>query len=47
MGAKVTTCLRREVLLWLTLLGVCVGFGIGFGIREADPSDDTLMWIGE
>lgn len=46
MTAKVITCLRREALLLLTLLGVCLGFGIGFAIREADPSDDTLMWIG-
>lgn len=47
MGSKVTTCLRREALLLLTLLGVCVGFVIGFGLREVDPSDDALMWIGE
>ncbi|XP_076454161.1 excitatory amino acid transporter-like [Babylonia areolata] len=40
------TLLRENLVLLLTLVGVLLGFAIGFGVRELNPSEDTLMWIG-
>lgn len=39
--------LKQNAVLLLTLLGVVLGFAIGFGVRELNPSDDALMWIGK
>ncbi|KAK7090285.1 hypothetical protein V1264_010100 [Littorina saxatilis] len=44
-----TTCktlAKENAVLLLTLLGVVLGFAIGFGVRELHPSDDAIMWIG-
>ncbi|KAK7484828.1 hypothetical protein BaRGS_00023871 [Batillaria attramentaria] len=38
--------LKENAVLLLTLIGVVLGFAIGFGIRELKPSKDALMWIG-
>lgn len=38
--------LQENAMLLLTLLGVVLGFALGFGVREARPSSDALMWIG-
>lgn len=35
-----------NLLLILTLCGILVGFCIGFGIRELQPTEDALTWIG-
>ncbi|XP_060068253.1 excitatory amino acid transporter-like [Ylistrum balloti] len=40
------TCLRRNALLILVVIGVATGFGLGFGLRSADLSADALMWLG-
>ncbi|XP_033753486.1 excitatory amino acid transporter 1-like [Pecten maximus] len=37
---------KDNLLVVTTLLGVAVGFAIGFGVRETKPSDDDLMWLG-
>ncbi|KAL3846710.1 hypothetical protein ACJMK2_017677 [Sinanodonta woodiana] len=37
---------QNNLLLILTMSGVVLGFALGFGIREAKPSSDQLMWIG-
>ena len=47
VGKRVLVHLRRNLLLLLTVLGVIVGFGIGFGVRPSKPSDTALMWIGK
>ncbi|XP_069132413.1 excitatory amino acid transporter-like [Argopecten irradians] len=39
------SCLRRNLLLVLVGLGVVTGFGLGFGLRSADMSDDAIMWL--
>lgn len=44
-GARVY--LQQNAVLLLTLLGVVIGFAIGFGVRELKPSGDALLWIGE
>ena len=38
--------LKDNLLLILTLFGVCVGFALGFGLRQHDLSDSGLMWLG-
>ena len=38
--------MNENLLLVLTLVGVLLGFAVGFGFREANPSEDALMWIG-
>ncbi|KAK7484827.1 hypothetical protein BaRGS_00023870 [Batillaria attramentaria] len=38
--------LKENAVLLLTFIGVVVGFAVGFGVRELDPSPDALMWIG-
>ncbi|XP_046381640.1 excitatory amino acid transporter-like [Haliotis rufescens] len=43
---KVKLFVRRDALLLLTIAGIVVGFGVGFGVRELHPSKDALMWIG-
>ena len=47
---NVTRCgqiLKANLLVVLTFVGAAVGFGIGIGVRQYSPSDDTLMWIGK
>ena len=38
--------LKQNGLMILTLLGVVLGFGLGFGLRRYDLSDTALMWLG-
>ena len=48
-GRSATSCkaiLAENAVLLLTLVGVVLGFAIGFGVRELEPSQDALMWIG-
>lgn len=43
---KIKKWMLDNLLLVLTLVGVILGFVVGFGFREAHPSEDALMWIG-
>lgn len=43
---KVKLFLRGNLMLFLTMTGIIVGFALGFGIRELHPSKNALMWIG-
>ena len=47
MCSTIKTTLRRNMLMMLTLVGVVIGFTIGFGIRPLNPSRDALLWIGK
>ncbi|KAL7061937.1 hypothetical protein AAHC03_0786 [Spirometra sp. Aus1] len=38
-------CLRDNLFVIFILLGVVVGFGIGFGVRELKPSAEAIVWI--
>ncbi|XP_062587358.1 excitatory amino acid transporter 1-like, partial [Saccostrea cucullata] len=49
MNAKHSNCyefLSRNGLIISVLVGVGVGFALGFGLRVVEPSDDALTWIG-
>ncbi|XP_069133834.1 excitatory amino acid transporter 1-like isoform X1 [Argopecten irradians] len=43
---KCVEVVKDNLLVVTTLLGVAVGFAIGFGVRATNPSDDDLMWLG-
>jgi len=43
---KLKRMLSNNLLLFLTIAGVFIGFGSGFAIRETHPTEDALMWIG-
>ena len=47
MCSTIKTTLKGNVLMILTLVGVALGFAIGFGIRPLNPSTDALLWIGK
>ena len=38
---------RRHLLFILTLSAVIVGFTLGFTIRLAEPTSDTIAWLGK
>ena len=38
---------RRNLLVFLTLVGVGVGFIVGFVIAPSRPTTSALLWIGE
>ena len=38
---------RRNLLVFLTLIGVGFGFVIGFVIAPNKPTSSVLLWIGE
>nr|VZI37213.1 unnamed protein product [Spirometra erinaceieuropaei] len=38
-------CLRDNIFVIFILLGVVVGFGVGFGVRELKPSAEAIVWI--
>ena len=44
---KILAVLRDNALLFVTLCGVIVGFGLGFGLRQYDLSDSGMMWLGK
>ncbi|WAR27250.1 EAA3-like protein [Mya arenaria] len=44
--ALITSVVKENALLVLTLVGVSLGIGLGFAVRETNPSDTTLMWLG-
>lgn len=46
MKMKIGLALRENLLLIMTLIGVVLGVGLGFAIRQADPSANSLMWLG-
>lgn len=37
--------MKTNMLLVLTVIGVCLGVLLGFALREADPSPDVIMFI--
>lgn len=43
---KIKTVLINNLLLVLTLVGVVMGFLIGFGARQTNPTENALMWLG-
>lgn len=43
---KIKKWMMDNLLLVLTLVGVILGFAVGFGFKAANPSPDALMWIG-
>ena len=45
-GSKLKGVVTNNLLLFSTIAGVLVGFGLGFAIRETEPTEDTLMWVG-
>jgi hypothetical protein len=50
MTKKHSSCykfLSRNGLIVSVLVGVAVGFAFGFGLREVEPSDDAITWIGK
>ena len=44
---KVKHYIRKDALMYFILLGIIVGFVVGFGIRNLNPSKDALMWLGK
>lgn len=46
LASKITKFIGDNLMLILTFAGILVGFSLGFGIREANPSKDALLWIG-
>ena len=44
-NACLTFC-RNNRLILLTMVGVVIGFSVGFGVRCLRPSKDGLAWIG-
>ena len=44
---KLCLFLTNNALLLFTLLGVIVGFSLGFGLRKYDLTDSGLMWLGK
>ena len=40
-------CVKQNLLLLSTIVGVSMGFVVGFSVRPARPSEDTLMWLGK
>ncbi|KAK7477592.1 hypothetical protein BaRGS_00031140 [Batillaria attramentaria] len=43
---KLKVFLRDSAMFFLTIAGIVIGFALGFGVRELNPSKDALMWIG-
>ena len=46
-SAPCKSLMKENIVLFLTLAGVVLGFAIGFGVRELNPTADALMWIGQ
>ena len=46
-SSKTDEFLTNNALLLFTLLGVIVGFSLGFGLRQYNLSDSSLMWLGK
>lgn len=44
--ARIKTVIMNNLLLVLTLLGVVLGYFIGFGTRKTNPTKNALMWLG-
>ena len=47
IGGKIRRGLRYNALLLVTLCGVILGFGLGFGFRKHELSELGLMWLGK
>ena len=46
LGQGIKNWVMENLLLVLTLVGVLLGFAVGFGFRTMRPTADALMWIG-
>ena len=44
---RILRLLRKRLLAILTILGILLGFAIGFGVRNLKLSDNAIMWIGK
>ena len=44
---KLQNVILDNLLLFTTILGVGIGFIIGLAVREANPSESALMWLGK
>lgn len=44
---KIKSAILNNLLLLFTLLGVGLGFVVGFAVREIHPSESALMWLGK
>ncbi|CAG5125399.1 unnamed protein product [Candidula unifasciata] len=44
--SKVIDFLKQNGLVLATLLGIVIGAGLGFGLRDANLNDHELMWLG-
>ena len=44
--SKFHRVMRDQILFVLTILAVVIGFVVGFGIREIEPSSDVVDWLG-
>ncbi|KAK3104137.1 hypothetical protein FSP39_024686 [Pinctada imbricata] len=43
---KCLKLIKDNLLVLLTMVGVGLGFALGFGVRSLDPSKDAIMWLG-
>ena len=46
-ASKVCRILKSHVLIISTVTAAFLGFGFGFAIRQAHPSQNALIWIGK
>ncbi|CAC5415175.1 SLC1A2 [Mytilus coruscus] len=46
LANKIGKFVKKNLMLILTFAGIVLGFSIGFAVRTAQPSKDTLIWIG-
>lgn len=46
-GEKFKKGLKDNIFTILTLIGVALGFGIGFGVAPLNPSQQTVTWISK
>lgn len=44
---KCLEIVKANLLVLLTLVGAAIGFIIGVIVRNTNPTDSTLMWVGK
>lgn len=43
---RLKNIIMENLLLFTTIIGVVLGFIVGFAVREAEPSENARMWLG-